>query len=315
MATVFRRRRRYSWNNYDPLAKLCSLEQNYFLSRCSICVFEIFEWRGTFKRRLTRLSQVLLFPEEGWARSASSSYWTLTPFWWSRSRCKVVEVAGTRRWEVIIKLQLQHGCDFNSWKATPRYLRLSVLHFISQFRERRFYDHCSLHSVIIVWEFVVHIRSFVFGNYYVWHAFYHAFRISTVEDARRVIPVEITSSWEHIVYVKWIEVDNANGDRIPYNRGEEGGGRKGEIFSPLGGRITLGNWGPSNFPASIDFGAVKVAGRRSKPIRDSRFIAIRSIAHARAEEKAPSLSSYECGESHDKSPGGGDESSRLWTVR
>ncbi|KAH0564617.1 hypothetical protein KQX54_013152 [Cotesia glomerata] len=39
---------------------------------------------------------VLLFPEEGWARSASSSYWTLTPFWWSRSRCKVVEVAGTR---------------------------------------------------------------------------------------------------------------------------------------------------------------------------------------------------------------------------
>ncbi|KAL2737397.1 hypothetical protein V1477_012353 [Vespula maculifrons] len=41
--------------------------------------------------------KVLLFPEEGWARSASSSYWTLTPFWWSRSRCKVVEVAGTRR--------------------------------------------------------------------------------------------------------------------------------------------------------------------------------------------------------------------------
>jgi hypothetical protein len=41
--------------------------------------------------------QVLLFPEEGWARSASSSYWTLTPAWWSRNRCKVVEVAGTRR--------------------------------------------------------------------------------------------------------------------------------------------------------------------------------------------------------------------------
>ncbi|XP_046969709.1 uncharacterized protein LOC124537043 [Vanessa cardui] len=40
---------------------------------------------------------VLLFPEEGWARSASSSYWTLQPCWWRRSRCKVVEVAGTRR--------------------------------------------------------------------------------------------------------------------------------------------------------------------------------------------------------------------------
>ncbi|CAG9111916.1 unnamed protein product [Plutella xylostella] len=40
---------------------------------------------------------VLLFPEEGWARSASSSYWTLQPSWWRRERCKVVEVAGTRR--------------------------------------------------------------------------------------------------------------------------------------------------------------------------------------------------------------------------
>nr|CAD7258735.1 unnamed protein product [Timema shepardi] len=40
--------------------------------------------------------RVLLFPEEGWARSASSSYWTLTPSWWSSSRCQVVEVAGTR---------------------------------------------------------------------------------------------------------------------------------------------------------------------------------------------------------------------------
>ncbi|XP_046421165.1 uncharacterized protein [Neodiprion pinetum] len=50
------------------------------------------------------LFQVLLFPEEGWARSASSSYWTLTPFWWSRSRCKVVEVAGTRRYSTQAKM-------------------------------------------------------------------------------------------------------------------------------------------------------------------------------------------------------------------
>ncbi|XP_029662638.1 uncharacterized protein LOC115235172 [Formica exsecta] len=50
------------------------------------------------------VSQVLLFPEEGWARSASSSYWTLTPFWWSRSRCKVVEVAGTRRYSTQAKM-------------------------------------------------------------------------------------------------------------------------------------------------------------------------------------------------------------------
>lgn len=43
---------------------------------------------------------MLLFPEEGWARSASSSYWTLQPSWWSRTRCKVVEVAGTRRYVI-----------------------------------------------------------------------------------------------------------------------------------------------------------------------------------------------------------------------
>ncbi|KAG7197804.1 hypothetical protein KM043_001618 [Ampulex compressa] len=56
------------------------------------------------KRPIRRYSDVLLFPEEGWARSASSSYWTLTPFWWSRSRCKVVEVAGTRRYSTQAKM-------------------------------------------------------------------------------------------------------------------------------------------------------------------------------------------------------------------
>ncbi|XP_035444205.1 uncharacterized protein LOC118272021 [Spodoptera frugiperda] len=48
-------------------------------------------------RKNGKPKKVLMFPEEGWARSASSSYWTLQPCWWRRSRCKVVEVAGTRR--------------------------------------------------------------------------------------------------------------------------------------------------------------------------------------------------------------------------
>ncbi|GBP84740.1 hypothetical protein EVAR_64635_1 [Eumeta japonica] len=52
-----------------------------------ICVLHSLFWE----------TDVLLFPEEGWARSASSSHWTLQPCWWRRSRCKVVEVAGTRR--------------------------------------------------------------------------------------------------------------------------------------------------------------------------------------------------------------------------
>ncbi|KAK9505341.1 hypothetical protein O3M35_009422 [Rhynocoris fuscipes] len=49
------------------------------------------------KKILKKTNKVLLYPEEGWARSAASSYWTLTPCWWSRSACTVVEVAGTRR--------------------------------------------------------------------------------------------------------------------------------------------------------------------------------------------------------------------------
>ncbi|XP_058795786.1 uncharacterized protein LOC131666834 isoform X1 [Phymastichus coffea] len=67
-----------------------------------------YENRGKCCRKLLRYNgysnKVLLFPEEGWARSASSSYWTLTPFWWSRSRCKVVEVAGTRRYSTQAKM-------------------------------------------------------------------------------------------------------------------------------------------------------------------------------------------------------------------
>lgn len=67
-----------------------------------------YENRGKCCKKLLRYNgypnKVLLFPEEGWARSASSSYWTLTPFWWSRSRCKVVEVAGTRRYSTQAKM-------------------------------------------------------------------------------------------------------------------------------------------------------------------------------------------------------------------
>uniref|UniRef100_A0A182WEE3 Uncharacterized protein n=1 Tax=Anopheles minimus TaxID=112268 RepID=A0A182WEE3_9DIPT len=42
-------------------------------------------------------SQVLLYPEEGWARSAASSYWTIAPCRWRRNRCIVEEVAGSRK--------------------------------------------------------------------------------------------------------------------------------------------------------------------------------------------------------------------------
>lgn len=41
--------------------------------------------------------QILLYPEEGWARTASSSYWTITPCWWQPNRCRIVECSGTQR--------------------------------------------------------------------------------------------------------------------------------------------------------------------------------------------------------------------------
>ncbi|XP_003243733.1 uncharacterized protein LOC100574537 [Acyrthosiphon pisum] len=64
--------------------------------------------RGKSCRKIMRFNgypnKVLLYPEEGWARSAVSSYWTLTPTWWNRSKCKVVEVTGTRKYTTLAKM-------------------------------------------------------------------------------------------------------------------------------------------------------------------------------------------------------------------
>ncbi|KNC30990.1 hypothetical protein FF38_08840 [Lucilia cuprina] len=43
------------------------------------------------------IPRILLYPEEGWARTASSSYWTITPCWWQPNRCRIEEFAGTQR--------------------------------------------------------------------------------------------------------------------------------------------------------------------------------------------------------------------------
>ncbi|XP_058465287.1 uncharacterized protein LOC131438910 [Malaya genurostris] len=60
-----------------------------------------FESRGKCCKKLLRYNgypnKVLLYPEEGWARSAASSYWTITPCRWRRNRCIVEEVAGSRK--------------------------------------------------------------------------------------------------------------------------------------------------------------------------------------------------------------------------
>ncbi|KAL1379076.1 hypothetical protein pipiens_003854 [Culex pipiens pipiens] len=60
-----------------------------------------FESRGKCCKKLLRYNgypnKVLLYPEEGWARSAASSYWTISPCRWRRNRCIVEEVAGSRK--------------------------------------------------------------------------------------------------------------------------------------------------------------------------------------------------------------------------
>uniref|UniRef100_A0A182YRB1 Uncharacterized protein n=2 Tax=Neocellia TaxID=44535 RepID=A0A182YRB1_ANOST len=60
-----------------------------------------FESRGKCCKKLLRYNgypnKVLLYPEEGWARSAASSYWTIAPCRWRRNRCIVEEVAGSRK--------------------------------------------------------------------------------------------------------------------------------------------------------------------------------------------------------------------------
>ncbi|XP_033254758.1 uncharacterized protein LOC117194208 [Drosophila miranda] len=60
-----------------------------------------FESRGKSCKKLLKFNgnsnKILLYPEEGWARTASSSYWTITPCWWQPNRCRIVEFSGTQR--------------------------------------------------------------------------------------------------------------------------------------------------------------------------------------------------------------------------
>ncbi|XP_022193406.2 uncharacterized protein LOC111051250 [Nilaparvata lugens] len=68
------------------------------------CCFPFLKSQQTSIRCRDGPRKVLLYPEESWARSAASSYWTLATCWWCKSRCKVVEVAGTRRYSTRAKM-------------------------------------------------------------------------------------------------------------------------------------------------------------------------------------------------------------------
>ncbi|CAI9721910.1 Hypothetical predicted protein [Octopus vulgaris] len=61
----------------------------YYESRGKCCR-KVFSYEGY-------PTKVLLYPYEGWAQPAMISYWLLKTYWWSRTRCKIVEVTGTKK--------------------------------------------------------------------------------------------------------------------------------------------------------------------------------------------------------------------------
>ncbi|XP_036231006.2 uncharacterized protein [Bactrocera oleae] len=67
-----------------------------------------FESRGKSCKKLLKFNgysnKILLYPEEGWARTASSSYWTITPCWWQPNRCRIEEFTGTQRQSTKAKM-------------------------------------------------------------------------------------------------------------------------------------------------------------------------------------------------------------------
>ncbi|KAI0232543.1 hypothetical protein LSAT2_017125 [Lamellibrachia satsuma] len=50
-------------------------------------------------------SRVLLFPYEGWARPAVTSYWLIKRPWWGGRRCRVVEVRGMHKYKAKGKMK------------------------------------------------------------------------------------------------------------------------------------------------------------------------------------------------------------------
>lgn len=60
-----------------------------------------YETRGKCCRKVFNYegypTKVLLFPYEGWAQPALITYWLLKTYWWSRSKCKIIEVNGNKK--------------------------------------------------------------------------------------------------------------------------------------------------------------------------------------------------------------------------
>lgn len=64
--------------------------QLFYYENRGKCCRKVFNYEGF-------PTKVLLFPYEGWAQPAMITYWLLKTYWWSRARCKIVEVNGNRK--------------------------------------------------------------------------------------------------------------------------------------------------------------------------------------------------------------------------
>ncbi|KAK2159977.1 hypothetical protein LSH36_142g02015 [Paralvinella palmiformis] len=85
-----------------------------------------YETRGKNYYRLLKHeghpSKILLFPYEGWARPACMTYWILDVPWWSKKRCRVVEVCGTKKNTTKAKIVNSGSgdmCVVGRFKKTP----------------------------------------------------------------------------------------------------------------------------------------------------------------------------------------------------
>lgn len=64
--------------------------QLFYYENRGKCCRKVFNYEGY-------PTKVMLFPYEGWAHPVPVTYWTLKTYWWNRSRCKIVEVSGTKK--------------------------------------------------------------------------------------------------------------------------------------------------------------------------------------------------------------------------
>ncbi|XP_055908576.1 uncharacterized protein LOC129943281 [Eupeodes corollae] len=87
----------------SPVAKsgCCMLRMNLRTKQHRTPQEVYFESRGKSCKKLLKFNgnsnKILLYPEEGWARTAASSYWTITPCWWQPNRCRIEEFMGSQR--------------------------------------------------------------------------------------------------------------------------------------------------------------------------------------------------------------------------